>query len=422
MSLVSVFELLLQASTPVVAPNVLEAVLFYHPCIVIFMPSLWTRNFILLTLSGFLLSLAFYMLIPTLPVFLVNGLGADESRVGWIIAVYTLAALLIRPVAGYAVDVYGRKYILLISLLLFAAFLGMHLLAHTITVLLFLRFLHGLSWGVTTTANSTFIIDIVPEQRRGEGIGIYGLAVPLAMAVGPLAGLWLMGQGLYSRLFVAATAIATGAYLLAQCIRFPVFRPHVATRFSPGRLFTPEALPVSLVMMVIMVSYGGVLSFITLYALQFKLGSAGIFFSVYAVGLTLSRLVAGRIFDRQGPTRITPSGLVALAAGLLVLWLWQQPVGLVVAGFFFGLGLGILFPTFQAMINNLVEPWRRGAANSTLFTALDLGIGTGAVVTGYLASTIGLSNAFGLLTATSICGLLLYFLIAQPHYLRHTRQ
>ncbi|MDD2962459.1 MAG: MFS transporter, partial [Bacteroidales bacterium] len=83
---------------------------------------------------------------------------------------------------------------------------------------------------------------------------------------------------------------------------------------------------------------------------------------------------------------------------------------------------GIVFPTFQAMINNLVEPWRRGAANSTLFTALDLGIGTGAVVTGYLASLVGLSEAFGALAATSICGLLLYFLIAQPHYLRHTRQ
>lgn len=386
------------------------------------MPSLWTRNFTLLTLSGFLLSLAFYMLIPTLPVFLVEGLGAAESRVGWIIAIYTLAALLVRPVAGFAVDIYGRKYILLISLLLFAVFLGLHLLAHTITVLLFLRFLHGLSWGVTTTANSTFIIDIIPEQRRGEGIGIYGLAVPLAMAVGPLAGLWLMGEGLYNRLFITAAAIATGAYLLAQCICFPAFRPHVLPRFTLARLFTPEALPVSLIMLVIMVSYGGVLSFITLYALEFNLGSAGVFFSVYAVGLTLSRLVAGRIFDRQGPTRITPAGLVALSSGLLVLWLWQQPAGLIVAGFLFGLGLGIVFPTFQAMINNLVEPWRRGAANSTLFTALDLGIGTGAVVTGYLASLVGLSEAFGALAATSICGLLLYFLIAQPHYLRHTRQ
>lgn len=382
---------------------------------------LWTRNFILLTLSGFLLSLAFYMLIPTLPVFLVEGLGAQKSRVGWIIAIYTLAALLIRPVTGYWIDSRGRKMMLLGSLVLFAVVLGFHLMVVSVAQLLFIRFLHGLSWGMTTTTNSTFIVDIVPEKRRGEGLGIYGMAVPLAMAVGPMAGLWIMGETHYDRLFVAGTLIAAGAALLAMMIRFPVFVPHNLGRFSVSGLLARETFPVSIAMMIVMMSYGGVISFITLYTLELGLGSAGVFFTVYAVGLFLSRLVAGRIFDRKGPALTGPAGFVLVATGLSFLWLYHRMTGFVLSGFLIGLGYGIIFPTFQAMANNLVGPGRRGAANSTFFTALDLGIGIGAVFTGYLAQLAGLVNAFGVLALVTVAGIVWYLAVTQPHYLHHHR-
>lgn len=382
---------------------------------------LWTPNFILLTLSGFLLSFAFYLLIPTLPVFLVEELGADKSRVGWIIAIYTLAALLIRPFSGYAVDRYGRRAILLVSLLLFALFLGMHLWVVTVFQLLLIRFLHGLSWGVTTTANSTLIIDIVPESRRGEGIGIYGLAMPLAMAVGPLAGLWLMGDADFDRLFLVGALMALGAYVLAQLIRFPRFTGHQQGGISVARLFARPAIPISVAMMIMMMSYGGVISFITLYTLELGLGSAGVFFTVYAIGLSVSRLAAGKVFDRKGPHVIAPAGLLMVSVGLALLWFFQGMTGFVASGFLIGLGFGILFPVFQAMVNNLVEPWRRGAANSTLFTALDLGIGIGAVITGYLAQVVGLVDAFGLLALVTTAGLLWYLFVAQPHYKKHHR-
>lgn len=382
---------------------------------------LWNSNFILLTLSGFLLSFAFYLLIPTLPVFLVEVLGADKSRVGWIIAIYTLAALLIRPFSGYAVDRYGRQVILLVSLFLFAVLLGMHLWVATLVQLLLIRFLHGLAWGITTTANSTLIIDIVPESRRGEGIGIYGLAMPLAMAVGPLAGLWLMGDSDFERLFLVGAIVALGAYVLAQVIRFPVFTGHQPGGITVARLFARQAIPVSIAMMIMMMSYGGVISFITLYTLELGLGSAGLFFTVYAIGLSVSRLVAGKVFDRSGPSLIAPMGLLMVSTGLSFLWLFHGAVGFVASGFLIGLGFGILFPVFQAMVNNLVEPWRRGAANSTLFTALDLGIGIGAVITGYLAQVVGLVDAFGLLAIVTSAGLLWYWFVAQPHYNRHYR-
>lgn len=377
---------------------------------------LWSRNFILLTFSGFLLSLAFYLLIPTLPVFMVEVLGADKSRVGWVVAIYTLAALLIRPFSGYAVDHYGRKYILLVSLAMFALLLGFHLLAGTLIQLLIVRFLHGLAWGVTTTANSTLIVDIVPENRRGEGIGIYGLAIPLAMAFGPMAGLWLMADGNFNRLFWVGTAIATGAYILTQIMRFPPFIRHQPGGISIARLFAFKALPVSITMMILMMSYGGVISFVTLYTLELGLGSAGIFFTVYAIGLSISRLFSGKIFDRNGPGIIVPLGLVLLTTGLSLLWSMHNYPGFLLAGLLIGLGYGIIFPSFQAMVNNLVHPGSRGAANSTLFTALDLGIGTGAIITGYLASLMGLINAFGILAIITLMGLLWYLAVAQPHY------
>lgn len=130
-----------------------------------------------------------------MPDYAVKMLGADESQVGYIIGVYTLSALAIRPLAGYALDSLGRKKIYLLALATFGLLIGTYYFATSLVLLLVLRLIHGLSWGVTTTGGGTIVADILPSQRRGEGVGYFGLSMTLAMAIGPGIGLWLMGDG-----------------------------------------------------------------------------------------------------------------------------------------------------------------------------------------------------------------------------------
>jgi MFS family permease len=380
---------------------------------------LWTPNYILLTVGSFFLSLSFYLLIPTLPVFLTEALGAPKSYVGWIIATFTLAALLVRPFAGFAIDTWGRKLFLLISVFLFALLFAVHAYIQVFAGFLLIRFLHGLAWGISTTTNSTLAIDIIPPAKRGAGLGYFGLAMPVAMAFGPLVGLYLMHDGNYSLLFYSGLGIAMVSFILLLLINYPVFKPLPRQQLTLERLIEKKALPISLIMLLLMTAYGGIVSFITIYAIENHVGETGLFFMVYAIGLALSRVLAGNIFDKKGPRILAPIGSLLVFVGILVLSLLPTTLGFLVSAAFIGIGFGIIFPVFQAMVNNMVVPNRRGAANSSLFTALDLGIGLGAVLTGYFSDLFGLGTAFIILASTILLATILFPFLALKHYTKH---
>jgi predicted MFS family arabinose efflux permease len=379
----------------------------------------WTRNFIFVSIANLLMSIAFYFLIPTLPIYLESELGVTRGYVGLVLAAYTIAALLIRPITGMAVDRKGRKVIYLISFLLFSLLFSFYVAATTLAILLVIRIFHGFAWGVTTTAGSTVVVDIIPPARRGEGLGVFGLSMTVAMAIGPMFGLWLSASGNYPRLFIGASLLSLAGFILVMFVRYPKYLPPLRPEgLWWKRLLEPTALPASLNYLVVMISYGGMLSFISIYASEIGIMSPGFFFLVYAIGITLSRLFAGRLFDRHGPFWIAVTGLFFLTAGFPVLALMKSYAGFFVSSFFLGFGSGIIMPTFQAMVNNLAGPQHRGAANSTLFTALDLGIGLGMIGMGLSSAWIGLTYSFIVCGALNLAALVLFVLYTHRHYVQ----
>lgn len=380
--------------------------------------TLFKGNFVLVFFASLLMFTAFYIMLPTLPVFLTRELKIEEGKTGMILAVFTLAALLIRPFTGYLIDRYGRKAFYIPALLLFALIFAGYPLAGVFTLMLAVRFLHGLVWGIATTTGSTLIVDIVPPERRGEGIGLYGLAMTVPMAMGPLAGLQLSQNNNYTLMFLCAGILAFTGFLLTIPIRYPAIHRADKVRFSMKNLLESSSLPVTFNLLIINITYGGLVSFISLYALKTNIGYTGTFFIVFAIGITLARLYMGKVFDRHGPEKLSVTGILLLAAGHLVLGLIINVSGFMIAAFLLGLGSGIVFPVFQAMVNNLVPPHRRGAANSTLFSGLDLGIGLGMLVTGFLAHAIGLPHTYLIFAVLNGAALLYFLTISLPHYQR----
>ena len=379
---------------------------------------LWTKNYILLSLSGLVMAMAFYFLIPTLPLYLVEELGGDKSLAGLIIGVFTFSALLIRPFTGFVIDRFGRKWVLISAALGFSLIYSFHLGITTIFGLLMVRFVHGFAWGTVSTTSSTFVVDLIPPKRRGEGIGYFGLAMPLAMAVGPLLGLTLMRSSGYEGMFLWGAVFCMLAFSMLLFIKYPVFRSHTNS-FSFKRLISTKTLPVSLIMLMVMLSYGGMISYITLYAVEIGIDRPGLFFTIYAVGLASSRIFSGKIFDRHGPRYLAPVGLLMVAAGMAALALVQSATGFVLSSALIGIGFGVIFPVMQAMANNVVVSGERGAANSTLFTALDLGIGTGAILTGFLNSLMSLADCFVLLAIVVGVSAVIFPLFVYPHYVKN---
>jgi MFS family permease len=380
---------------------------------------LFTKNYTLHWVSYLAMSMAFYFLLPTLPVFVVAGLGEGKEKVGFIIGVYSLSALLIRPIAGFAMDKYGRKPIYLTALILYTLLMSAYLLAETFVILLIIRFLHGLTWGVITTGGSTIAADLVPEKRRGEGIGYFGLSITLSIALGPLIGLIIMEPDRFQELFISGFIVSLLAFIIFAFVKLPPIPAYQRRSLSINTFFEKKVVPLSLIMMVGAISYGGIISFVALFYQQNDISNGSLFFLVYSLGVAIFRPIAGKIMDSNGPGVLVIPSFILNIFGLILLAFSGTSIPFLIAAFIIGLGNGIIMPTIQTMILNLVPVERRGVANSTFFSAIDLGIGGGSVILGYLAAWFNLQVMFIFCGLILLIPLLFFAFSVLKHYHTH---
>ncbi len=377
------------------------------------MERLWTKPFIQMTVGMLFLFTGFYLLLPTLPLYVIE-LGGNEWQVGLMMGVFTFSAVIFRPIVGGLLDRYGRRSFILWGLLFYVLAMYLYDWVGFLLLLLGLRVLHGMSWAVSTTAIGTAITDIIPPGRRGEGMGWSGSAMTTAMAIGPLLGLWILHNYSFHTLFLIATGLSIVALLLMFVTRVP-FQP----KAGKGRLelFEKSVLPITAAIFFLAVAYGGITSFLPLFAVSIEV-NAGIFFLVYAVSLTLIRPVAGKLSDRHGEVFVIVPALVVTVAALIVLSLSTGLNGILAAALLYGIGFGSALPALQAATLRLVHPDRKGVANASFLTAFDLGIGVGAILLGWVSQYTGYQALFTF-SAVSVVVSLLVFIVFVARLLRY---
>jgi MFS family permease len=216
---------------------------------------LFSRDFVLTSLSTFTLFASFYFLLITLPIY-IEKIGGTESEIGLIIGVFTISAVVLRPFIGQEVDRRGRKIILISGILVFLISMLLYDYTKSVTSLLLLRVLHGIGWGAATTAATTLIADIAPPNRRGEAMGVFGMASNVAMAIGPALSIILLQSYDFSILF----SISAGISLVSLLLALPISETMVKHPKTP--LFSREALFPSTLMFIISLTYGSIVSFI----------------------------------------------------------------------------------------------------------------------------------------------------------------
>lgn len=360
---------------------------------------IWTKDFLLLCLLNVILFTGFFFLMPTLPLFLVEELGGREDQAGLVIGIFTISALLVRPITGVLLDQLGRKRILLISFFMYVLAVAGYLAVFSLVLLLLLRLLHGAAFGMVTTGTGTVVADLVPERRRGEALGYYGALSIFAMVIGPFLGLLIARHWSYTAMFVICVGLSLIALIISLAIRYPQSKKadpsSVVTSLRQWRkMFELRAIPYSVAVIGLAATFGGIISFISLYATQLgDVGMAGWYFFVYALALVVSRLFSGRIHDRMGPDLVVYPGLVFYLLGVIALGGASGPVLFYTAAALIGFGYGSIQPSLQAMVIESA-PDRRGAATATFFTAIDVGIGMGAFALGFVATQWGYSAMY----------------------------
>ena len=382
---------------------------------------IWTKDFIFLILSNFLMYITYYAILSALPIYLVGDLNASKLQVGIVVGAYTIASVLVRPFSGFALDRFGRRTIFLLALILYALLFAGYLFALTITSIIVLRFAQGLTWGITTVSGSTIATDNIPASKRGEGIGYFALSTTLGMSVGPIIGLFICHEWGYTTMFVSGCIISVISLVCAYAV-------HMRKRFVVGKrirmelssLFDRNSIRPSLNVFITMIAYGGLLSFIALYGREIGIQNSSMYFLIFSVGIAAARLTAGKVFDRNGPRRIITICIGLLIIGFPLLAMAKNSALFYVSAVIIGFGNGVIFPTFQSMINNLADSLHRGAANSTLYTAVDLGMGLGMIMGGLIAQNISISAIFWINSIICAAGLMFFRLFVLKFYESHS--
>jgi len=379
-------------------------------------PPLFTPRFFMMCGFTFTVFLSLFQLLPTAP-FRILDLGGSTAVAGLFLGMLTYASALSAPITGALADRMGKRRMLLVTSLAIACFSVAYALSRTYWLPLVLVFFHGLFWSGLLSASSAYMTEVIPESRRAEGIGYWGMSTMLATAVAPAAGLWMYRHGwawLCAGIALLNLVMAAIAWHLPPDTNVAARRSR--DRLLGGSLVEWRVVAVTMALFLCSFGYGGIMSFVAVMSDQHGIQPRSIFFTAFALTVLVTRVFSGRLADRVGHRRFLLPCLALVTVGLTATSLAQTRLQLVLAAAVFGLGFGNQYPAFVAHVLKFVDPARRGAAFGGILAAFDTGIGTGSIAVGWMAQHVGLRAAFGvgaLLSAFSIP----YFLWSEKRFL-----
>lgn len=361
---------------------------------------LFNKNFISITVINFIVYLVYYLLMVIIAVIAQDSLNATLSQAGLASGIYIIGTLLARLIMGKKLEIYGRKAVLRYGALFYLATTMAYLMMPTIAVMYIVRLLNGIAYGTVSTATNAIVTAYIPENKKGEGINYYGLSTSLAAAIGPFIGMILLN--LTSFYVIIGFSIALILAITVACFVFPVrnielTEEHREALMAKGlsSYIEKKALFITFIAFWMGLAYSTVLSFLSSYAKVIHLvDTASFFFVVYALVITATRPLSGRIFDDKGENYVMYPSYFFLAAGLVVLSVTHASWVLLVAGALVGLGYGTFMSNGQAVCLKTCEPHRIGIALSTYFVGLDLGLGVGPYVFGVLRNHISFQQMY----------------------------
>ncbi|WP_107923756.1 MFS transporter [Lysinibacillus parviboronicapiens] len=379
---------------------------------------LWTKDFLIVSLINFTITLIFYLLMVTIAGYAVEQFGASTSTAGLVSSIFIIGTLFGRLGTGRIIGDWGSKKTLFCGLLLFMLSTMSYFLAGNLPLLMLNRLVQGIALGVASTATGTIIAQILPADRRGEGIGYYSLSAILATAIGPFVGILLTQLFAdYRMIFAVDSVLAIICFMMYFIVTVPD-APNKAkdlaakTGFKVSNFIEMRAVPIAFVALVIGFAYSGVMSFMTFYAKELDLVTAGsYFFIVYAIVILATRPFTGKLLDARGANIVIYPCLVLFAIGMYAFSAATSTVVFLIAAACIGVGYGNFNSVAQAIAIKVTPNERLGLATSTYFILYDLGLGVGPYFLGFFAPTIGYSAIFLTMVFVILLSIVLYYFL-----------
>jgi len=358
------------------------------------------------------------MLIPELPAFLTS-LGGAEHK-GYIISLFTLTALLSRPFSGKLADSIGRKPVILFGGAVCMVCSLMYPILTSVSGFFLLRIIHGFSTGFTPTGQSAYVSDIIPADRRGEAMGLLGMTGSIGMAMGPAIGGMISREFGINMMFYLSSlcGLTAAAIVIGMKETLETKRNFHLSMLKINRedLFEPRVIFPCVLMALAMFAYGTVLTLIADMGEHVGIHRKELLFTCFTLTSLSIRLVAGKASDKYGRPPVMVFSCVVIMIAMLMISV-SHTQGLLIAGVcLYGLGQGSVSPTLLAWATDVSESHHKGRALASLYIFMELGIGLGAIVAGWLYNRPAGGNNFFLpfVTCSVLAGIAFVTLLLKP--------
>jgi predicted MFS family arabinose efflux permease len=367
-------------------------------------PQKFSRDFILCFFAQFVFSLAFSLLVPTLPIYL-SRFGAKGAEIGFLIGIFSFSSLILRPVIGRALLNIPERSFMIFGTLLCVLSSVAYLLAPPFLPLLVVRIFHGIGMALFTTAIFTLVANIVPEMNRGQLISYFYLSFNMAFVLGPYFGMVLINRFSFLILFLTCTGLSLCSLLMALKLGKRKATSSGDQSLKIRSLLNRHALPSSIIAFMLNVIWGTLGAFFPLYALRHGVSNPGIFFVFLAGTLMLGRILGGKILDVYDRKKvIIPSLALVIMSSTVLVFSVSLPMFILVA-VILGIGWTLLYPSL--LIYTIEHSGAsRGTAMST-FTGLgDFGAGVGPMIMGVILQWTSYPVMFCFLILTAVINFL----------------
>lgn len=349
------------------------------------MKSTYGKNFWMLAVSMFFFMTSFNLIIPELNDFITRLDG--ENYKGYIFILFSITAAISRPISGKLSDNLGRKPVMYLGVIFGGLSCLLYPLTTSVFLFLALRMMHGFSAGFHPTGATALVTDILPPNRRGQGMGIWGVFISLGFGVGQSLGSKIEQLFGLNNLFLIATGVTVFAGILLFKVKETLPKEQRVPfsmkllLFNWKDVFEPSVLP-SAIVMFLSASCSGVVFVLTPDLAKFlEIENKGAYFTFYAASTILVRLFTGSLSDNIGRRKAMILGMALLIVAMLLTGFAKTEFTFIFAALLFGISTGISSPTLMAWMGDLSDIKRRGAGSGTIFIALELGIMLGSGIT-----------------------------------------
>jgi len=370
---------------------------------------LWTKSYILMLFANLFIYLGFYMLTPTLPAY-AKAAGGSNLQASLVVSTFSITSLLIRLFTGSIMDKVEIKPLLLIGSIILAGS-TLSFIWLPIDAIIFVRIIQGIGWGLASTGAASIFSDIIPVEKRGEGMGYYSLSMIISMALSPMVAIIIMNLYSFKNIAITSIALVVIGVLFISQVKIPKKTFEISKskeKFSLADSFEKKAALPSLLCFFLVITLCGIMSYIMLYGMELKITLIWTYFVGFIAIILVTRPFFGKVFDKRGHVEIIIFGSISLIIGLILLSYANSISSLIVASIFYGLGYGAVQPTLQAWAVQRSPSNRKGAANGTFLSSMDLAYTVGSILLGAMAARSGYAVMYRFSSIFIVILLLIY--------------